>query len=279
MKVATPDAQGKIFHEVQAGQSLWAIAVAYKITIKDLETWNNISKDDRLQVGQKLFIPGENTEGYATPTPVGMIHISTPDKDGKIVHSVETYQTLSTISQAYKTDIDTILRLNGIQADWPLQVGQKLVIHAGNVTPSATPRPLTPIEKLTPASDGKYYHVVQSGETLSWIADLYKVQLLELMTWNGLNNTSILQPNQKLVLQVTPPAPPTNTPGPPTATTTFTLPPPTPTVTATATLASTPTVTVIAGEDTSSTSFLWIALVGLVTGGSMLAFLFARRKR
>ena len=98
VKIATPDAEGKIFHAVEAGQSFWAIAVAYKITIKDLEIWNNLSKDSKLQIGQRLFIPGSNTKGYATPTPVGMIQISKPEKDGKIVHTVQSYQTLSTIA-------------------------------------------------------------------------------------------------------------------------------------------------------------------------------------
>jgi LysM repeat protein len=166
VKIAAPDAEGKIWHVVQPGQSFWAIAVAYKITIKDLEIWNNISREIKLQIGQRLFIPGANTTGYATPTPVGMILVSTPDSGGKIVHQVEAYQTLSTIAAAYKIIIDTILALNGIQVDWPLQIGQKLLIDPGNVTPSPTPRPLTPIEKLTPASDGKYYHTVSSGENL-----------------------------------------------------------------------------------------------------------------
>ncbi len=218
VKIATPDADGKIFHIVQAGQSFWAIAIAYKITIRDLEIWNNLSKDSKLQIGQKLFIPGSNTAGYFTPTPVGMIQLGTPDADGKIVHTVQPYQTLITISQAYGVQVETILSLNGIQIDWPLQIGEKLLISPGTVTPSATPRPLTPVEKLTPAADGKYYHVVQSGETLSWIAGLYQVNVTELMSWNGLNDASIIQPEQKLVLQVTPPATPTFTPGPPTST-------------------------------------------------------------
>jgi hypothetical protein len=32
--------------------------------------------------------------------------------------------------------IDTILNLNGIQIDWPLSIGQKLLIYPGNITPS-----------------------------------------------------------------------------------------------------------------------------------------------
>jgi hypothetical protein len=69
VKKATPDKDGRVFHVVETGQSLWAIAIAYKITVKDLEIWNNISKEWKLQIGQRLFIPGSNTEGYATPTP------------------------------------------------------------------------------------------------------------------------------------------------------------------------------------------------------------------
>ena len=139
VKIATPDADGKVFHEVKAGQSLWAIAVAYKITIKDLEIWNNLPKDTKLQLGQKLFIPGSNTAGYATPTPVGMIVLSTPEADGRIIHSVAAYQTLITISQAYGTNVDTLVRLNGLRVDTPLQIGQKLIVHPSNITPSPTP--------------------------------------------------------------------------------------------------------------------------------------------
>lgn len=218
VQTATPDADGKIYHVVASGQSYWAIAIAYHVTIKDLEVWNNLSRDVPLQVGQKLFIPSSNTEGYATPTPVGMILPSTPDADGKIVHTVAAYQTLTTIAEAYKVTIDSILNLNGIQADWPLQIEQKLLIYPGKVTPSPTPRPLTPIEKLTPASDGNYYHIVQSGETLLWIAGLYDITLAELTAWNGLASDSIIRPEQKLILQVTPPATSTATTAPPTST-------------------------------------------------------------
>ena len=206
VKIATPDAEGKVFHEVQAGQSFWSIAIAYQITIHDLEVWNNMSRDTPLQAGQRLFIPGKDTEGYATPTPVGMIVPAAPDADGRIIHEVQAYQALSTIAEAYHVSVDRILALNGLQADWPLQIGQKLVISPGNITPSPT---LSAIQKLTPEADGNYYHTVQSGETLLWIAGLYDVSLADLMAWNGLNATSVIRPEQKLLLLVTPPATPT----------------------------------------------------------------------
>jgi LysM repeat protein len=211
VSIATSDADGKVYHIVQAGQSFWSIAIAYQISIRDLETWNNLSRESQLNAGQRLFIPGKDTEGYATPTPFGMFAIQTPDADGKIVHEVQAYQALVTIADAYHISVEQILALNGLQADWSLQIGQKLVISGGNITPSPT---LTLLQRLTPEADGKYYHVVQSGETLSWIAGLYEVPLADLLNWNGLNSASVIRPGQKLLLLVTPPATPTFTPSP-----------------------------------------------------------------
>lgn len=212
VKIATPDLDGRVFHEVQAGQSFWSIAIAYKVTIQDLETWNNLSRDAGLKVGQKLFIPGSNTDGYATPTPVGMVLINQPGEDGKIIHVVQPYQALFSIAAAYKVNIDTILALNSIQKDIPLQIGQELLIGVGGDSPDISVNTFSPLERLTPASDGHYYHTIKSGETLSWIAKLYEINLADLMAWNGLDRESILHPEQKLLLLVSPPA--TRTPSP-----------------------------------------------------------------
>jgi LysM repeat protein len=284
VQIATPDAEGRVFHEVKAGQSFWAIAVAYKITINDLEVWNNLSRENKLQLGQKLFIPGSNTKGYSTPTPVGMIHVATPDADGRIVHSVQAYDTLITIADAYGEKVDKILAYNSLQVDLPLQIGQKLVIDPGNFTPSPTPRPLTPIEKLTPESDGKYYHTVSSGETLSWISGYYGVDLDDLMAWNGLNASSVIIPGQKLLLQVTPPATETRVPPPVTPTPlASTTPAPSPTIESSVTQALPPTATqtvpIPTGPFTDrETTGIVILFVALAAVGLIVAGFYTRRK-
>lgn len=267
VQTSTPDAEGKIYHIVASGQSFWSIAIAYHITIHDLEVWNNLSRDNPLNVGQKLFIPSSSTEGYSTPTPVGMIVPSTPDADGKVIHTVQAYQALITIADAYETTVASILSLNGLQEDWPLQIGQKLLITPGWVTPTPTSRPLTAVEKLTPASDGNYYHVVQSGETLLWIANLYEISLAELITWNGLTSESIIIPEQKLLLQVTPPATSTATPAPPTSTvpparSTATSSPVPQTVTPSATIALSPTPDPDSAQPSRSNVIILASILG-----------------
>ncbi len=276
VKIATPDAEGKIIHVVEPGQSFWAIAVAYQITIRDIEFWNNLTRDMKLRIGQRLLIPGPGTQGYATPTPVGMIVPSTPDASGKIIHTVQAYNTLITIAEAYQVTVDTILALNGIQPEWPLQIGQKLLISPGSATPSATPKPLTPIEKLTPAGDGKYYHTVQSGESLSWIAGLYEISVAELMAWNGLNDSTIIHPGDQLLLQVTPPATITPTPGPPSLTPTLT--PTQRPSTPTPAPALSPTATSTPAPQATDLGMIVPILVFLAAGGLILIGLFSRRR-
>ncbi len=261
VKIATPDADGKVFHEVQAGQSFWSIAIAYQITINDLETWNNLSRDTPLKAGQRLFIPGKDTAGYATPTPFGMIVPAARSVDGRIVHEVAAYQTLSTIAVAYHIPLNQILALNGLQVDWPLQIGQELLISLGDVTPGPT---LSAVQKLTPEADGKYYHTIQSGETLSGIAGSYDVPLSSVMAWNGLDSTSVIRPEQKLLLLVTPPA--TSTPLPTlTLTPTPTRASPTPSMTPAPT--GTPLVVTETGPSRGFSLGLVLGLTILLIGG------------
>lgn len=51
-------------HVVQAGQTLWSIAQAYrdkgvKVTVEDIRKANNLKEGQGLRSGQKLFIPGK----------------------------------------------------------------------------------------------------------------------------------------------------------------------------------------------------------------------------
>jgi LysM repeat protein len=175
VSIAQPDANGRIVHEVKPGQSFWAIAVAYQVTIKEILRWNNLPEGTTLQVGQLLIIPNPNAPDYQTPTPVGYFTASPPGPDGKITHTVGAYQNLTMISQVYGVSIERILALNSLTIDMPLQIGQVLLIDPGNVTPTPTPRPLSPLEKLTPAADGKYYHTVGEGQNFTWIAQYYGI--------------------------------------------------------------------------------------------------------
>jgi LysM repeat protein len=54
---AAPAEDGRVIHEVQTGQALWSIAIAYGIKIDDIVRLNNLPVNDQnIYVGQKLLI-------------------------------------------------------------------------------------------------------------------------------------------------------------------------------------------------------------------------------
>jgi uncharacterized protein YkwD len=64
VQTATPDENGAIVHEVQPGQALWSIAIAYDTKIEDLVRLNNLNPNNpTIYVGNKILV----FEGNATP--------------------------------------------------------------------------------------------------------------------------------------------------------------------------------------------------------------------
>jgi len=269
---------GNYVHVVKTGQSLWSIAVAYGVTIKEILAWNNLPDSYVLWPGDELTIAGPDSRALVTPTPLGNVVIAPPNADGSIIHEVQAYQYLLTISQAYGVSLDTILALNYLKADSTLSIGQKLVVRGPDQTPTPTPLPLTPLQKLTPASDGKYYHTVADGQNLEWIANLYGVPLADLMAWNYLNASSIIYPGNRLFLDVTPPPTLTPTPAPPTET-----PLPTATLSPSPTMTQMPLPAPTATETPSASSFTdnplnWLWLLAVAAVGVAVYFVINAQK-
>lgn len=86
--------------------------------------------------------------------------------------------------------------------------------------PPGTPLPtiaiIQPVQVATANPDGSVIHVVGEGQALLHIADAYKIPLPDLLALNGLTESSIIYPGDKLVIQPPEPTPlasPTPTPG------------------------------------------------------------------
>lgn len=56
--LSTPDANGDVVHEVKAGQTLWQIAIAYKVKIDEIRSMNNLTGND-IYPGDKLLVKKE----------------------------------------------------------------------------------------------------------------------------------------------------------------------------------------------------------------------------
>ncbi|GAA3404986.1 LysM peptidoglycan-binding domain-containing protein [Paenibacillus hodogayensis] len=97
---------------VNPGDSLWAIAKRYGVTVDDIVRINGIDEPTRLAVGQALVIPTSDTD-----------------------HVVRPGESLWTISRRYGVPVEEIARANGLLDPSRLHVGQRLRI------PRAGPKP------------------------------------------------------------------------------------------------------------------------------------------
>lgn len=264
IQLSAPREDGSIVHTVKSGQTMWAIAARYEVSLADLYLFNGMNEDSVLQPGTELTIRlPDGAPPPPTPTP-------------PTSHLVREGETMWTIAARYRVSLADIFWLNGLTEDSVLRPGTEIVVRLGE----GVPPPPTPTPQMS--------HFVKSGDTLLGIAFRYGLTLEELLSYNGLQASSVLQIGDELLIR--PPQPtttpfPTNTPAPPTATPTETadvvavrlaaVPTTTPTAVSVAALAVAPAATATpppaapaAGEFLATGSLVAgiviVALVGLI---------------
>lgn len=175
-----------IQYTVASGDTLNLIAARFGITV-DVIRQINYLRSDSIQIGQVLRVPlleGYTPLGLPTPTPVPHTHI------------VSAGETLFAIANRYGVDATEIIAANNIANQDGLQIGQSLIIP-GYVAP---PEPESVPGQAGPATTGGFQvvHIVQPGEGLYAIANLYGVSATDIAAANNIQNFELLRVGQRL---------------------------------------------------------------------------------
>ncbi|MBF8999401.1 MULTISPECIES: LysM peptidoglycan-binding domain-containing protein [Vibrio] len=183
------DGMKLIRYKVQSGDTLSVIAAKHKTTTKVIETANSLSSNV-IRVGQYLMIPTsvKDPKAYALTASNRLKRLQSLARGQyKIDHVVQSGESLWTIARQNNVSYRSLAKWNGMSPLDTLRLGQKLVIWKTS-------------------SDGAiirtvFYHV-RSGDSLSTIAQRFKVKTNDIIQWNDLANEKYLQPGQKLKLYV-----------------------------------------------------------------------------
>ncbi len=191
-------------HVVEAGDTLSAIAVRYKMTQTQLIDANGLQATD-IKIGQVLSIPDDNTS--------------------RNLYKVKLGDSLSSLSRKYNIDLNELARANNISPRSDLFIDSILVIPVrgvpttvNNTAPSQPTRNLniserrnTPIvsTKVDTASTvvnnrtGLTRHRIEYGDSLLKIARQYQVDMRDLAQANNMNITDTLYFGRYLTIPTT----------------------------------------------------------------------------
>jgi len=121
-KAAVAASGNKLTYKVKSGDSLWQIAQAHNVSVKQLMTWNHLSKDSKLQSGQQLTIvaPQEKHDNEQIRT---------------VSYKVKAGDSLARIANKFKVTVPELREWNGLTASQYIQPGQvlKLVVDESNL--------------------------------------------------------------------------------------------------------------------------------------------------
>jgi LysM repeat protein len=193
-------------HTVRPGESVRSIAQANGITSETILAANTMTDPDLLQVGQQLVIPSA---------------------DG-VLHTVAADETLSEIADSFGVTTDALATANGLQGSADqISVGMLLIVPGASLAskavsaaapaPSAaTPAPVTqdqasatptsaPAQAASGASTSSpTSYTVQDGDTLRSIADAFNLDILSLISMNGLDDPDLIRPGSTLRVSAPP---------------------------------------------------------------------------
>ncbi len=180
-------------YTVETGDSLGTIAQQFGVSAVAIMEANELQDPNSVYIGQVLEIPGYAAPSSSEPTTatestdtVISGTDSAPGSEQGVSHIVQPGETLLGIAQKYGVDANAIAEANNVTNRNQLRVGQKLTI------PGIT-------ERAAAEALGRI-HIVQSGESLNAIAQLYGVTGDEIISFNSISNPDAIYVGQELII-------------------------------------------------------------------------------
>ena len=228
---STANANAATTVKVAKNDTVWGLAQKYNVSIKSIETLNNINQNTHLIVtNQSVKIPNSSSSAKAT------------DSKTNSSVTVKSGDTLWDLAKQYNTSVENLQSLNGLSGDL-IKPGQVLKVNGTAATTEQdtdTQQKTTTTPSVTVSANHVTY-TVKSGDSLYSIAQAYGVSVDSLRSSNSLG--SVLTVGQTLTIND-----PTKTPATTTAASTST------TTTANAASSSTTTTQAVASSSSATSS-------------------------
>ena len=166
-----------IYHRIRRGETLNSIAKRYNVTIISLKDWNDLS-GTKIYAGRNLKIYTDKSPSYYSSND------ETTTKNSLYRYKVKRGDTISGLAEKFGVPTAKIREWNNISGN-KLIAGKSIKIYTNGNTSSLG-------DNTTKTSSNVVYHKIKSGESISQIAELYRVSSSNIRRWNGLRSNKII---------------------------------------------------------------------------------------
>ncbi len=139
-------------YTVARGDSLWSIAKRNNLTVSELAEANNLRASSMLKVDQKIIIPGQAYTSNPSYGPAKSVEQPAAPKAPvstakKMVHVVDSGQTLGGIARKYDVSVGAIATANNISDPAKIRPGQELIIPGWKQPAQKKAAAIKPVQK------------------------------------------------------------------------------------------------------------------------------------
>jgi murein DD-endopeptidase MepM/ murein hydrolase activator NlpD len=166
-------------HIVQRSETLFSIAQRYGLTVDAITHANGIPDPRQIYIGQRLVIPGVNSEADAETAP----------------YLVQVGDTLASIARRHYTTWQRLVQVNGLLSPNAIYAGQVIKVPAINAPAGVSAEGAA----RSPMSGGTLY-IMRSDDTLFRVALRYGVSPWTLASVSHIANPALVYPGQELVI-------------------------------------------------------------------------------
>ncbi len=198
-------------YPVRSGETCGVIAANFGVSVQSIIVLNQLSSECFVSVGQVLKIPYATNTPKPPPTAIPNEATQTSQACEKVPYTVQSSDTLSSISLSYNVPMDAIKFYNGLPSD-TVFVGNTIIIPlcerfaTPGPTPTATLPPPYPAPNLLLPADGAAFTLANDVVTLQWASigtlrdnERYQVTILDVTSGEGLRQTDYVTDTKYIV--------------------------------------------------------------------------------
>ncbi len=185
-------------YKIKPGDSIGLLARRNQTTIQAIRQANGM-QNNNLRAGKYLLIPQASTNltAYTKSKDSRLTSLQSRSRNGnKVNYQVRSGDSFWTIAKRYGVSSRQVATWNGMAPRDTLSVGQNLVIWTKDKNTNFSS------QNSVPNTTKRIRYTVRRGDTLSGIAQKFKVKTSQLKEWNRSKLKKYLSPGQVLTIMV-----------------------------------------------------------------------------